>query len=58
MTKKVEIECKNCGKEVEVTQGKYKRKYCDECSEKNKKEFKDWKENQWKLTLDDMEDDD
>ncbi len=58
MAKKVSIECKDCGKEVEVMQNpKFKRKYCDKCSEKNKKEFKDWKENQWKLTLDDMEDD-
>ena len=54
---KVKIECKNCGKEVEVTQSlKFKRKYCDDCSKKNKKEWKDWKENQWKLTIDDMED--
>ena len=49
MAKKVNIECKKCGKEVEVIQKpRFKRKYCDECSAKNKKE---WKENQWKLTM-------
>jgi len=56
---KVNIECKNCGKEVEVIQRRgYKRKYCDDCSKKNKEEWSDWKENQWKLTMDDMEDED
>jgi uncharacterized Zn finger protein len=55
---KVTIECKECGKEVEVMQSAgYKRKYCDDCSKKNKKEWSDWKENQWKLTIDDLEDD-
>ena len=54
---KVNIECKSCGKEVEVIQRSgYKRKYCDDCSKKNKEEWSDWKENQWKLTIDDMED--
>jgi len=56
---KVKIECKNCGKEVEVMQSsKFKRKYCDDCSKKNKKEWANWKENQWKLTMDDMEEED
>ena len=58
MVKKINIECKGCKKEVDVIQGKYQRKYCDECSKKNKKEWKDWQENQWKLTMDDMEDED
>ena len=54
---KVNIECKSCGKKVEVMQRRgFKRKYCDDCSKKNKKEWSDWKENQWKLTMDDMED--
>ena len=43
---------------MEVIQGKYKRKYCDNCSAKNKKEWKEWEENRWKLTVDDCEDDD
>jgi len=59
MGKKVSIKCKDCEKEVEVIQNpRFKRKYCDACSKKNKEEWKEWKENQWKLTLDDMEDDD
>ena len=54
---KVSIECKSCGKNVEVMQRRgFKRKYCDDCSKKNKEEWSDWKENQWKLTMDDMED--
>lgn len=55
--KKVNIKCKDCGKEFDVIQGKFKRKYCDECSAKNKKEWKEYEENRWKLTMDDMEDD-
>ena len=58
MGRKVNIKCKDCGKEVDVIQNpRFQRKYCDKCSAKNKKEWKDWKENQWKLTIDDMEDD-
>ena len=54
---RVSIECKNCGKEVEVIQRRgFMRNYCDDCSKKNKEEWRDWKENQWKLTMDDMED--
>jgi|TARA_Y100000034_G_C6803267_1_gene360467 uncharacterized Zn finger protein len=57
MARKVNIECKGCGKEVDVIQRpRFKRKYCDKCSKKNKEEWKDWKENQWKLTVDDCED--
>ena len=56
---KLNIECKSCGKEVEVMQRPgFMRKYCDNCSKKNKEEWSDWKENQWKLTMDDMEDED
>ena len=59
MSRKVNIKCKACGKEVDVIQRVgFKRKYCDDCSAKNKKEWKDWKDNQWKLTMDDMEDED
>ena len=59
MGRKVNIKCADCGKEVDVVQsGKFKRKYCDACSAKNKKEWKEYEENRWKLTLDDMEDDD
>ncbi|MAG78853.1 hypothetical protein CMI40_00560 [Candidatus Pacearchaeota archaeon] len=59
MSRKVTIECKSCKKEVEVTQSsKFKRKYCDPCSAKNKKEWKEWEKNRWKLTVDDCEDDD
>ena len=59
MARKVSIECKSCGKEVDVIQrAKFKRKYCDDCSAKNKKEWGDWKENQWKLTMNDMEEGD
>jgi len=54
---KVNIECKSCGKEVSVFQRRgFMRKYCNNCSKKNKEEWGDWKENQWKLTMDDMED--
>jgi len=57
MAEKINIKCKDCGKEVDIIQNpRFKRKYCDECSTKNKKEWKEWKENQWKLTMDDMED--
>lgn len=57
MGRKVNIKCQACGKDADVIQhAKFKRKYCDDCSVKNKKEWNDWKENQWKLTMDDMED--
>lgn len=59
MSKKVNIKCGSCGKEVDVIQRpKFKRKYCDNCSAKNKEEWNNWKENQWKITVDDCEDED
>ncbi len=58
MSRTVNIQCADCKKEVDVIQRpKFKRKYCDDCSAKRKKEWKEWQENQWKLTMDDMEDD-
>ena len=58
MARTVNIQCADCKKEVDVIQHpKFKRKYCDDCSTKRKKEWKEWQENQWKLTMDDMEDD-
>ena len=58
MSRTVNIQCAECGKEVDVIQrSKFKRKYCDKCSVKKKKEWKDYQENRWKLTLGDMEDD-
>ena len=59
MSKKVNIKCNACGKEVDVIQlPRFKRKYCDDCSVKRKKEWKEWKEDQWKITLDDCVDED
>ncbi len=40
MGKKVNIKCAKCEKEVDVIQNpKFKRKYCNDCSAKNKKEW-------------------
>lgn len=59
MSRTVNIKCADCKKEVDVVQRpKFKRKYCDECSAKNKKEWKEYEANRWKLTMDDMEESD
>jgi len=42
---KKKINCFQCKKEFEFTQGKYERKYCDACGKKRKKMW----ENQWKV---------
>ena len=58
MSRTVNIQCAECKKEVDVIQrAKFKRKYCNDCSKKKKEEWKEYQENRWKLTLDDMEDD-
>lgn len=47
--------CPDCGKEFEFTpSGRYKRKYCDKCSKARKKAW----DNQWKLKIEDFDDDD
>jgi predicted amidophosphoribosyltransferase len=47
--------CPDCEKEFEFIQsGRYKRKYCDKCSKERKKAW----DNQWKLKIEDFDDDD
>ena len=47
------IACRDCGKEFEAKVSRFKRKYCDSCSKKRKKDY----ENLWKVKAEDCEDD-
>lgn len=47
-------ECKDCGKEFEYEKWRYDRKYCNKCSKERKKAW----DNQWKLKIEDFDDDD
>jgi Zn finger protein HypA/HybF involved in hydrogenase expression len=48
------IKCKMCGKEFEVKQtARFARKYCEECSKKNKEYY----DNLDSVTVDDCEED-
>jgi len=48
------IKCSDCSKEFEQkATARYKRKYCDKCSKKRKKDY----ENLWKVKANDCEDD-
>jgi DNA-directed RNA polymerase subunit RPC12/RpoP len=48
------IKCRDCGKEFElIKQSRYKRKYCDKCSQKRKKDY----ENLYSVKFEECDDD-